>query len=166
MQKPDMELIVAVDEGGGIGRNGSMLYSIPEDLKRFKSITMGKVLLMGRGTFFSLPGRKPLPGRINCVLSRNAEALREMYPAGEWGPFFYPDEESFFAEHGDKSIMVIGGGEVYAQFMPMCSRAYVTEIGAKMPADAFFRLDGNWKCVAREPGNDPALHYDFCIYER
>ena len=57
-----MELIVAVDQGGGIGLNGRLIYSLPEDLKRFKQITMGKTLVMGRGTFLSLPGQRPLPG--------------------------------------------------------------------------------------------------------
>lgn len=163
---PDMELIVAADRAGGIGRNGCLLYSIPEDLKRFKQLTMGKTLLMGRGTFFSLPGRRPLPGRINCVLSRNAAQLQSQFPAGENGPFFYASVEDFLAVHGQEQIMLIGGGEVYRLCQPLCRRAHVTRIDAEAEADTFFHLDGEWECIARESGCGGNPAYEFLTYAR
>lgn len=161
-----MELIVAVDAGGGIGLNGGMLYSIPEDLKRFRQLTMGKTLLMGRGTFFSLPGAKPLPGRKNCVLSRSAKHLQKQHPAGEDGPFFYENADEFFAAHAGEHVMLIGGGDVYAQLMHLCDTAYVTEIRAHSLADTFFHLDGEWKCIARESARNREPDFDFCVYRR
>lgn len=157
-----MELIVAADRAGGIGIDGGMIYSLPEDLKRFKQITMGKTLVMGRGTFLSLPGQRPLPGRVNCVLSSRTQEMQAQYPAGEFGPFFYRSVEEFLAAHGDEDMMCIGGGNVYAQLMPMCTRAYVTEIHAQSPADTFFHLGDGWTCVRREKRDG----FDFCIYER
>lgn len=157
-----MELIVAADRAGGIGIGGGMIYSLPEDLKRFKQITMGKTLIMGRGTFLSLPGQKPLPGRINCVLSSRAEEMQARYPAGEFGPFFYRSVAEFLSAHGDEDVMCIGGGSVYAQLLPMCTRAYVTEIHAESEADTFFHIGKGWICEQREPRES----FDFCIYRR
>ncbi len=163
-----MELIVAVDRGGGIGREGRLLYHLPEDMKRFKRLTMGKTLLMGRETFLSLPGQRPLPGRANCVLSRHAEALRARFPAGADGPFFYSSIDAFLAARDADDVMVIGGESVYRQCLPLCDRAHVTEIHAEAEADRHFRLDGGeWRCVRREPGVDAAdVRYDFCLYLR
>lgn len=161
-----MELIVAADRDGGIGINGGMIYSLPEDLKRFKRITMGWTLLMGRDTFFSLPDRKPLPGRINCVLSRNAAALQAQYPPGADGPCFYPSLEAFLAEHGKERIMVIGGGEIYRLCLPMCRRAHITYIDASSPADVHFHLDEGWDLIAREGGAACNPAYEFRTYAR
>lgn len=163
-----MELIVAVDRGGGIGRDGRLLYHLPEDMRRFKQLTLGKILLMGRETFLSLPGQRPLPGRVNCVLSRSADALRGQFPAGADGPFFYPSIDAFLSERDAKRTMVIGGESVYRQLLPLCERAYVTEIDAASEADRRFCLDGeHWRCIRREPGAESAhIPYDFCIYQR
>lgn len=164
-----MELIVAVDRGGGIGKDGQLLYHLPEDMKRFRRLTMGKTLLMGRDTFLSLPGQRPLPGRVNCVLSHRAPELRERFPAGADGPFFYGSVEEFLTAHTDDAVIVVGGESVYRQLLPRCLRAHVTEIDAESDADRHFFLDKNeWICVRREPFRDDNLHIcaDFCIYER
>lgn len=163
-----MDLIVAVDRGGGIGLNGKLLYHLPEDLKRFKALTMGKTLLMGRNTFLSLPGQRPLPGRINCVLSRHSKAIQAQFPAGADGPFFYPTIDAFLSEHDARDVMVMGGESVYRQLLPMCTRAYVTEVGCTSRADRFFELDDKyWHCIQRESGIEVThTPYDFCIYQR
>lgn len=161
-----MELIVAVDKNGGIGFQGKLLYSIREDMKRFREITMHKTLLMGRATFESLPGAKPLPGRMNCVLTTRCEEMAQRYPAGEFGPFFYPCLDAFLEAHGKAEVMVIGGGEVYRQCLPLCTRAYITYIPAESPADTFFQLDEDWKCLRREICLTEDLHPEFCIFER
>ena len=157
-----MELIVAVDQGGGIGLNGRLIYSLPEDLKRFKQITMGKTLVMGRGTFLSLPGQRPLTGRVNCVLSSRADEMQRRFPAGELGPFFFRSAEEFLAAHGSDDVICIGGGSVYRLFLPMCDTAYVTEIHDRREADTFFHLEGSWQCVQREEREG----FDFCTYQR
>lgn len=163
---PEMELIVAVDRSGGIGKDGQLLYSIPEDLKRFKQITMGKTLLMGRATFESLPGKRPLPGRINCVLSRRAAEMQVNYPAGEFGPFFFSSLEEFLSAHPENGTMIIGGGEVYSLCLPFCTRAHVTKINDTADADTFFSLNEDWRCVAREPGESGDGLYEFLTYAR
>lgn len=164
-----MELIVAVDRCGGIGKDGQLLYHLPEDMKRFRRLTLGKTLLMGRDTFLSLPGQKPLPGRRNCVLSHSAPELQKLHPAGADGPFFYGSIEEFLGAHAGEAVVVIGGESVYQQLLAHCHRAYVTEIDAKSDADRHFSLDKDeWICVRREPYRDDDLHIsaDFCIYER
>lgn len=157
-----MELIVAADRAGGIGKDGSMIYSLPEDLKRFKEITMGKTLVMGKGTFLSLPGQSPLPGRVNCVLSRHADDLQKQFPPGEFGPYFYSSIDKFLAQHDSENVICIGGGEIYRQLIPLCNKAFITEIHDERPADTFFHLQGEWKCIQREPRED----FDFCLYIR
>lgn len=118
-----------------------MLYHISEDLKRFKSITMGHPLVMGRKTFESFP-KGPLPGRRNCVVTRNAAYKRE-------GIETFPSLEAALEAAPD--AMIIGGGEIYRQAMPLADKLEITEIDAVAPdADTFFpAIDANvWKIIS------------------
>lgn len=162
-----MELIAAIDRRGGIGKDGRLLYRLPEDMKRFRALTMDKVLLMGRETFLSLPGQRPLPGRRNCVLSRSAGQLRLRFPAKEDGPFFYESVEAVLAAHAPERIMVIGGESVYRQLLPMCSVAHITEIDAVSDADRFLHWpEAGWTCIRREPSASENPRFAFCTYIR
>ena len=125
-----MQAIVAVSESWGIGKDNDMLFRISADLKRFRALTSGHTVLMGRKTLESLPGGKGLPNRRNIVLTsdptytaENAECVNT--PAG-----------AVFAAGAD--AFVIGGGAVYRQFLSLCDRVYVTKVFADAEADTFF----------------------------
>lgn len=130
--KPQINIIAAVCSNGAIGRRGDLLFHISADLRRFKALTMGCPIIMGRKTFESFPNG-PLPGRRNIVISRTAGYA----PAGAE---VYASPEEALAACGDaESVFVIGGGEIYRQFMPLASRLLLTEIdAAPTDADTFF----------------------------
>ena len=124
-------IIVATDRNNGIGYNNGLLANIPGDLKRFKEITMGHSLIMGKKTWESLPN-KPLAGRQNIVITDNeldcfncADTARSI------------DEAVSLCKPGNE-IFIIGGGSVYRQFMPLADRLMVTHIDAVFTADTFF----------------------------
>ncbi|MDR3207805.1 MAG: dihydrofolate reductase [Oscillospiraceae bacterium] len=135
MSGPLFSAIVAADPHWGIGRNGELLLPLPPDLKRFRALTLGHTVVMGRRTFLSLPGRKALPGRRNIVLTHWADAV---CPGAE----LCPSVETLLGGgvlRGAEEVFVIGGAQVYAQLLPHCARAYVTRIEADLsPADCFF----------------------------
>jgi len=142
-----MKAIVAVDLNWGIGYKGSLLQRIPEDMKYFKQMTLGKAVIMGRETFESLPGKEPLKDRINIVLSR-----RQFYE--HEGIVLCRSLEDIFREikkYSDQDVFVIGGESVYKQLLPFCSEAYVTRIDKEYTADKFFvNLDEDeaWELVS------------------
>lgn len=114
-------LIAAVDKNNGIGYKNELLYDIPEDKKLFRELTLGKVVIMGRKTWLSLP-RKPLPGRTNVVVSRHTISLRKALEL-----------------YKDKDIYIIGGGKVYKQAMRYADTIHLTLIlDDKKEADTFF----------------------------
>jgi dihydrofolate reductase len=138
-------LVVAVSRNGVIGRDGGLPWRISSDLKRFKAITMGKPIIMGRKTWESLP-RKPLPGRHNIVITRQRGFAAE-------GATIAQDRDSALAAAGDAGeIAVIGGGEIYAMFMDMASRIFLTEVDVTVEGDTLFpHLDKSlWQEVATE----------------
>lgn len=135
-------LIAALDKNRAIGRQGALPWHLPDDLKRFRALTMGKTILMGRKTFDSI-GR-PLPRRRNLVLTRQRGlSLEGAEVVGSLEEALSQDEE----------LWVIGGGEVYALTLPLATHLYLTQVDAQVDgADAFFpewRPDG-WSLVYRE----------------
>lgn len=140
-----ISIIVAVSENGVIGADGQLPWKLSDDLRRFKAVTMGKPIVMGRKTWESI-GR-PLPGRRNIVITRQAgfEAAGCDVVASA--------EEAIAAAGEVDEIMVIGGSQVYDLFLPMADRVYLTLVHADVDGDAFFAaLDGNeWRLVSDEP---------------
>ena len=127
-----LSVIVAADRGGAIGLRGGMLWHLPGDLRRFKAITTGKAVVMGRKTWESLP-RRPLPGRLNVVITRQPGYRAE--GATVVGSL----REAVGVAAGSPEIFFIGGGEVYRQAMPMATRLYLTRILDRAPeADTWF----------------------------
>ncbi len=124
--------IAAVGKGGVIGREGKLPWSLPADLKRFRAITWGKPIIMGRKTHDSL-GRA-LPGRTNIILTR-----REDYRAMDCLVAHTPDEALALAESGgaDEAV-VIGGSDVFEALMPRCEKIYLTRVEGNFEGDAFF----------------------------
>ncbi len=156
-------LIAAVARNGAIGRAGRLPWSIPDDLRRFRRLTLGKPVIMGRATFESI-GR-PLPERTNIVLTRN-ERFRapNVFRAGD------PAEAVAIAEtaHGvDPEICVIGGAAVYQAFLPRADRLDLTVVALTPQADTFFpEWDrAAWKCVAAASFAGPPP-YEFTTWER
>ena len=153
-------LIWAMEKRGGIGYGGLLPWHYPEDLKRFKRITMGSPVLMGRKTYESLPSG-PLPGRRNLVLTRGG--LKE--PSPDVRPFSSPGEV-LDAGTGEKweKLFVIGGESVYRLFLPRADKLMVTEIGESYSCDRFFpEYSGDeWKLISSETNG--VLTYK--VYER
>ena len=164
-----LAVIVAAAENGVIGRNNSLPWHLPEDLRYFRRVTMGKPIVMGRRTFESI-GR-PLPGRTNIVISRNPG-----YSAGGVRLAASLDEALAMAEHvartdGIGEVVVIGGAEIYALALPRANRLYLTRVHASVEGDALLpSLDWRqWREVSRErhaAAGDNPFDYSFLVYER
>lgn len=145
-----MKMIVAVDRNWGIGKDGGMLTAIPEDLEFFKNKTMGHVVVMGRKTFESFPEKKALPGRTNIVLTANPDWT------GEGAVVVHSREEleQKLRAYDSDSIYIIGGGQVYRNYLERCDLVYVTHIDADYEADTWFPNLAEHEHFVRE---DPIL---------
>lgn len=158
-------IIAAVGADGAIGRRGDLAFHISADLKRFKSLTMGSPLIMGRKTFESFPNG-PLPGRRNIVVTRNAG-----YGADGIEIATSVDEALRVAADAEK-VFVIGGGEIYAQTIDMADELALTDIKARLDdADTFFpSIDpAEWELVDASPWHvdeKTGLTYGFITLER
>jgi dihydrofolate reductase len=159
-----ISIIVAIAENNAIGRNNKLLWHISEDLKRFKKITLGHRVIMGRNTYLSLPNR-PLPGRTNIVISDIPEEKFEgciTVNSIEQVLEICPKEEECF---------VIGGGMIYKQFLRYARKLYITRVFKSFDADIYFpefNLD-EWNEIEREthgPDDNNEFFYAFITYER
>ena len=162
-----INIIVAAGRDGAIGRNGDLIWRIPSDLRRFKSLTMGHAIIMGRKTWESLP-KRPLPGRLNIIVTR-----QEGYEA-EWVKVAHTPEEAVIMafENGDRSPFIIGGAQLYETLIPYADRIYLTEVDAVCEdADAriSFPLDADlWRITEttdREQTPE-GTGYRYVTYER
>ena len=153
-----MTAVVAVCENGGIGKDGALLFHILEDLRRFRQLTLGKTVVMGRKTLESLPGGRGLPDRRNLVLTRDTD-------------FTAPGAEVIhdLAEVPEDAV-VIGGESVYRQLLPRCGTVYVTKIFASPQADAFFpdlSRDSGWTEAERsEMYTSGGVRFQYVTYRR
>ncbi len=161
-RKPRLALIAAVAANGVIGSDNALPWRLPEDLKRFKALTLGHPVIMGRKTFESI-GR-PLPGRRNLVITRNAG-----YRADGCEVLGSLEAALAACAGSTDEVFVIGGAQIYAEALPLAQRLYLTEIRRDYPGDARFPdwSHAQWHEVARERqcGED-GLPYDFAVYER
>lgn len=157
-----MDLIVAVDQNWAIGKGGDQLVYIPEDLKRFKAITLGHPVILGRKTLATFPGGRPLKGRRNLILSATEGYAVE-------GAEVFPNLDALLAAAPEDAI-VIGGESVYRALLPYCSTAYVTKIDAEFPADRYFPdLDADPAWQTREisqPLEHDGLTFRYVTYTR
>ena len=149
-------IVVARADNGAIGRDGTLPWHLPADLKRFKAVTMGTAMVMGRKTFDSLPGL--LPGRRHIVVTR------DRYWQAEGAEVAHSPEEAL-ALAGETPVSVIGGAEIIALFLPAADAIELTEVHAQPPADTFLAgFDaGGWREVSREnhPAGDGCSAYSF-----
>ena len=156
-----ISLVVAVAKNGVIGRDNTLPWRIPEDLKRFKVLTMGKPVIMGRKTWDSLP-KKPLPGRTNIVVTRNPEFCAESVIVAH----SFADA---VAKAGAGEIAVIGGQAIFAEALPVADIIHMTQVAASPDGDAFMPLIDrtHWRETAREgPYDADGVRYSFVTLER
>ena len=161
-----MNCIVAVGANWGIGKDNDLLISIPEDMKYFRKVTAGKTLIYGRKTLESFPGQRPLPKRRNIVITRNASY------GGNGAEVVNSVDEAYLTvkDEDPDNVFVIGGGAIYRQMLPFCTRAYVTRIDRVFDADTFFPdldNDPEWE-IESESGtmNYEGISYRFVIYKK
>ena len=167
-------LIVAIGKNNGIGKNNQLLWHIPEDLKNFKKITTGKTVIMGRNTYESIG--KPLPNRVNIVLSRNflrtekkINEDRKKYENETTKLEFYDDFQKVIEKYKDlkEEIFIIGGGEIYKKSLEMgiIKRIYMSHVDfSDNKADAYFpKIDLDKWITLTEENHDG---WKFCIYEK
>ncbi len=159
-----MNIIVAIDANWGIGCQGKLLTSIPEDMRFFRQKTEGKVIVMGHSTLKSLPSSKPLPNRINIVLSKNELLFVE-------GALVVNSIQALFnslADYNNDDVFVIGGQEIYTLLLPYCKRAYITKVFSSYPADKHFpNIDmmENWEITEKsEIKNHNGVEFAFLTY--
>ncbi|MGB9430048.1 MAG: type 3 dihydrofolate reductase [Gammaproteobacteria bacterium] len=158
-----LSLIVAIGEHNEIGKAGKMPWHLPADLKHFKTITLGKPIIMGRKTFEAIG--KPLPERRNIVITREKAYRADGCEVAHSLP------AALVLAAGVPEIMVIGGGEIYREALPRAQRIYLTRVHAAFDADTFFpTLDpADWREATREDhGSDERnpFNYSFLMLER
>ncbi|HAM09830.1 MAG: hypothetical protein A2X04_05530 [Bacteroidetes bacterium GWF2_41_9] len=159
-----ISIIVAVSDDWGIGKDNELLWHISEDLKRFKRLTTGKTVIMGKKTWYSLP-KRPLPERRNIVLT---DIPFEIIDGSET---VYSIDEALTMCSKEEEAFVIGGGSIYRQFISKADRLYITHVHMKAPADIYFpEIDrAIWKITEEEhfPVSDTnTIPYTYIIYKR
>lgn len=161
-----MNLIAAVDKNWAIGRNNKLLVSIPDDMKFFRETTTGKVVVMGRKTLESFPGKKPLKNRVNIVLTSDNSYQVD-------GAVIVHDMDELHEElkkYNSQDIYVIGGESIYRQLLDECDVAHITKIDFSYEADAWFpNLDEKAEWVVTADSEEQTyfdLEYYFYKYEK
>lgn len=161
MQKPRISIISALARNRTIGINNTLPWRLPEDLKHFKTLTLGHHILMGRKTFESLPGI--LPGRPHVVITRNRDFEVNNCIV------VHSIEDAIAVASGDEEIFFIGGADLYQQALTIADRMYLTEIQANVEGDAWFpEFDrSQWLETQRETHqSENGLAFHFVIYDK
>ncbi|MCR5784426.1 MAG: dihydrofolate reductase [Eubacterium sp.] len=161
-----MKLIVAVDKNWAIGLRNKLLVSIPNDMKFFREVTTGHVVVMGRKTMESFPGGMPLKKRTNIVLTKNSS-----FKAGD--AIVVTDKEELLKEiekYDTDEVYVIGGESIYRMLLPYCDTAYITKINYEYEADTYIPNldeDDEWELIEEsEEETCFDLEYKFTTYRR
>ncbi len=158
-----MELIVAVYEDWGIGKDGTQPVALSADRKFFRETTRGAMVIVGRRTIEDFPGKKPLPGRVNVALTRSDAEIPGFTVCHS------PEEAVELAKSADRA-MVIGGGSIYRQMLAYCDTAYVTKVHTMVESDTFFPnldTDPDWHLAEiLQSGEENGIAYEMCLYRR
>ncbi len=158
-----MELIVAVYDDWGIGKDGTQPIALSADRKFFRETTKGAMVIVGRKTLADFPGGKPLPGRVNVVLTRGSAAMEGVTVCGS------PEEAAALAKTAQRA-MVIGGGSIYRQMLRFCDTAYITKVHVTPDSDTYFpNLDedsGWYLAQTLQSGVENGTAYEMCLYKR
>ena len=158
-----MELIVAVYDDWGIGKDGTQQIALAADRKFFRETTRGAMVIAGRRTIADFPGQKPLPGRVNVVLTRTKQEIPGFTVATS------PEEAMELAKSVERA-MVIGGGSIYRQMLPLCDTAYITKVHCTPESDTFFPnldADPEWELDSvLQSDEEDGIAYEMCVYKR
>ena len=158
-----MELIVAVFDDWGIGKDGTQPIALSADRKFFRETTKGAMVIVGRKTLADFPGGRPLPNRVNVVLTRQDVQIPDVIICHS------PEEAVALANKAERA-MVIGGGSIYKQLLPYCDTAYITKVHATPESDTFFPNldeDSGWKLSeVLQSGEENGIGYEMCLYKR
>jgi dihydrofolate reductase len=163
--KKQISIIVAVAKNNAIGKDNKLLWHLSEDLKRFKKLTTGHTIVMGKNTYFSLP-RRPLPNRTHIVLTDiPGEQIDDCVMA-------YSVEDAISKMDLEEENFIIGGASIYRQFLPFSDKLYITWVHEEFEADTFFPEfdEAEWNIISKEDFPDPdeknPYPYSYVIYER
>ena len=158
-----MELIVAVYDDWGIGKNGTQPVALSADRKFFRETTRGAMVIVGRRTIEDFPDKKPLPGRVNVALTRSGGEIPGFTVCNS------PEQAAELAKTAQRA-MVIGGGSIYRQMLPYCDTAYVTKVHCTPESDTFFHnldADPQWTMeTVLQSGEENGVGYEMCLYRR
>ena len=158
-----MELIVAVYDDWGIGKDGTQPIALSADRKFFRETTRGAMVIVGRRTIEDFPSKKPLPGRVNVALTRSMNDISGFTVCHS------PEEAAELAKTADRAV-VIGGGSIYLQMLGYCDRAYVTKVHTTVESDTFFPnldLDPQWYLAeVLHSGEENGIAYEMFLYRR
>lgn len=158
-----MELIVAVYDDWGIGKDGTQPVAVSADRKFFRETTRGAMVIVGRKTLADFPGGKPLPGRENVVLTRQNIDIPGVTVLHS------PAEAASYAQNAPRAF-VIGGGSIYRQMLSYCDTAYVTKVHCTPESDTYFPnldADPNWQMEqVLQSGEEDGIGYEMCLYRR
>lgn len=159
--KPIISIIVAIAQNNAIGKNNQLLWHLSDDLKRFKRLTEGHTIVMGKRTYYSLP-KRPLANRRNVVIT---DIIDEKI---EGCVMAYSIDDAISQMEKGAENFIIGGGSVYSQFLPKADRLYLTVVHKNFEADTFFDpIDfGEWKETFREDRSSEEFNYSFINLER
>lgn len=159
-----LSIVVAKSKNNAIGKDNKLLWRIPDDMKRFKDLTIGHTIIMGRKTFESIG--KPLPNRLNIVLTRdsnykvNDENVKILGGISDLEEYINNDEENF----------VIGGAQIYSILISKCKKLYVTQVDKEFVGDAYFPVirEEDWKEIEKVEGpkDENNFNYSYIVYER
>ena len=162
----NLNLIVSADKNWGIGKDGALLFPLKQDMARFRKLTVGNIVIMGRKTLDSLPDGKPLPDRVNIVLTRDKNFTRD----GVIVCNSVDELADTLVAYPQKQAYVIGGGEIYKLLFPYCKTAHITRVDASKPADAhMINLDDDPDWILAEQSDtftESGITFTFCVYKR
>ena len=159
-----ISIIVALAENYAIGYKNDLLFHLPEDLKRFKKLTTGHTIIMGKRTFESLPNR-PLPNRRSLVIT---DIPGELIPGCEMA---YSIQDALAKADPENENFIIGGGSIYRQFLPYSDKLYITWVHKSFEADTFFpEINQNeWELLEKtdiQKNEVTTFDYSYCVYQR
>lgn len=158
-----MELIVAVYDDWGIGRDGTQPVALSADRKFFRQMTKGAMVIVGRRTIDDFPGKQPLPGRVNVALTRQNIEIPGFTVVNS------PEEAVQLGKTVPRAI-VIGGGSIYRQMLPHCDTAYITKVHTTPDSDTHFpNLDADpawYLAEVLQSGEENGIGYEMCLYKR
>ena len=164
-----ISIIAVIDKNNALGKDNKLLCHLPKDLKRFKEATLNQVVIMGRKTFESLPVR-PLPKRISIVITRDKGfACEGAYVANDTESAVLLAKELLNKNEEAKEIFIMGGGQIYKQFMEnnLADRLLLTKVNASFEADTYFpQIDDTWKVKESFTEVDNDFETEFVIYEK